>query len=170
METACLVRCGWRAATDASLAAWKGWARTHHKAAAFAVSVPSATDTLGAVRPLLRCDHDPGDPAQFGTALNDGGDGEVQLAAVTVPHDRHLDRVATSPKRQIAPPGRTVDADGAVIINRSGCSGHASMVPAELVAQPRRVAGRILIRLTRGSELSLNSDDQPACRIDLLHL
>jgi hypothetical protein len=44
------------------------------------------------------------------------------------------------------------------------------MVPAELVAQPRRVAGRILIRLTRGSELSLNSDDQPACRIDLLHL
>jgi hypothetical protein len=111
--------------------------RIHHQAAsfaaAFAASLVSGTEPLGAVRPLLRRDNDAGDPAQFGTALNDRGNGEAQLAAVTVANDGHLDRVVTSPKRQIAPTGRIVDLDGALIIARNGCFGHASVVPLKLV-------------------------------------
>jgi len=98
--------------------------RTHHMAAsfaaAFAASVASGTKTLRAVGPLLRCDHDAGDPAQFGTALDDRGHGETQPAAVGIPNHGHLDLVVTLPKRQIAPPGRIVDLDGALVIDRGG--------------------------------------------------
>ena len=135
--------------------------RTHHTAASlaatFAASVASGTEALRAVGPLLRCDHDPGDPAEFGTALDDRGHGETQLATVGIPNHGHLDLVVTSPKRQIAPPRRIVDLDGALVIDRGGWFGHTSVVPLRLAVQPSRPGVLILSKLTSGSELDLTS-------------